>query len=270
MTATGPDPTNATLSERHDLNEALSIVRVRPDSGRPPDFEPGQFITLGLPRTSGDAPSRRPRQPGRVPLTRRAYSIASGRPETDALELFVALVEEGKLTPRLWTLQVGDRLWMDSACKGGFTLASVPADRDLLMVATGTGLAPYVSMLRTHRGQRRWRRFIVIHGVRRVSDLGYRAELEAAARTDPSVHYVPIVSRAAANEWPGARGRVTALLDERWYAEHVGGVLDPGRCHVFLCGNPAMIDEMEAGLQQRGFRTHTPEAPGDIHLERYW
>ncbi len=269
---TDSDPRNATLVERHDLNETLSIVRVRPDSGRVPDFTPGQFITLGLPKAvAAEGAAVRRRRPGYVAMTRRAYSIASSPTQTEYFELFVVLIEAGRLTPKLWDLGAGDRLWMDSIVKGEFTLDPVPAGKDLVMISTGTGIAPFVSMLRTYRGTGRWRRLVLVSGVRRPGDLGFRAELEATAREDPTVCYVPIVSRPAADDsWTGLRGRVGVLLDEGVYERQVGAALDPATCHVLLCGNPDMIDDMEARLQQRGFRTHSAAAPGQIHFERYW
>jgi len=266
------DPTNATLVERQDLNELLSIVRVRPDTGRVPEFTPGQFITLGLPRElPPEVPAARPKRPGRIPLIKRAYSIASTPRETESYEVFVVLVADGKLTPALWTLNHGGRVWMDDQAKGEFTLAGVPPDKDLVMVSTGTGVAPFLSMLRAYRGTGHWRRLVMINGVRHVSDLGYRAELEAACRADPTIRYIPIVSREPAPAaWHGLRGHVQAVLDDAVYEKHVGAPLDPAECHVFLCGNPAMIDDVERLLQQRGFTTHARQTPGNLHLERYW
>jgi ferredoxin--NADP+ reductase len=138
------------------------------------------------------------------------------------------------------------------------------------MVSTGTGIAPFMSMLRTYRGQDRWRRFVVVNGVRRASDLGYRDELEAICRADPTVCYVPVVSREPDATWSGLRGRVQIILDQEVFHPRVGAPLHPDDCHVFLCGNPAMLDELELLLQARGFRTHERHQPGNIHLERYW
>ncbi len=266
------DATNATIVERRDVSPTLSLVRVRPDRGRVPAFIPGQFITLGLPRERPPEAARlRPLRPGRIPMTKRAYSISSSSHETESYELFVVLVEAGRLTPQLWNLNVGDRLWMDSEAKGEFTLAGVPEHRDLVMVSTGTGIAPFMSMLRTYRHARRWRRLVMINGVRYAADLGFRAELEELCRQDPSIRYVPVVSRDSAGEiWNGFRGHVQSVLDEAVYRAHIGAPLEPDGCHVLLCGNPAMIDDLERRLQQRGFRTHGGQSPGNIHLERYW
>lgn len=264
------EATNATLIERRDVTPVLSIVKVRPDGGRVPPFEPGQFFRLGLPRTEADG-AVAVRASGRVRYTKRAYSVASSPLVTDHIELFVVRIEEGALTPRLWELEVGDRLWLDGEAKGEFSLSLAPPGSDLVMVATGTGVAPFVSMLRTFRGQRHWRRCVVIHGARLAADLGYDEELAATAAADPTVHFIPLATREPADSgWPGRRGRVQTVLEPAVYRELVGAELDPGRCHVFLCGNPAMIDAVETLLVARGFVTDTHEQRGNLHFERYW
>jgi len=273
-------PMNATLIDRRDVNEELAIVRVRPDAGQVPPFRPGQYITLGLPR--GDSArtegAQRP-NPATIQtaaaretrLVRRAYSIASSAEDRDSMEFYVVLVRAGRLTPRLWTVETGGRLWMDEKARGEFTLEEVPAGRDLIMISTGTGIAPFMSMLRTYRGTGRWRRFVLIHGVRRAGDLGYHNELLAISRDDPSVVYVPLVSREPPTSgWTGLRGRVQDVLNEGAFAHCCGVRLDPSQCHVFLCGNPAMIESVRAMLGERGFRTQTRTAPGNVHFERYW
>jgi ferredoxin--NADP+ reductase len=267
------DPTNATLVSREDVTDILSIVRVRPDSGTVPPFVPGQFIRLGLLRSPrpGDS-AHRPLSPRRrIRLTRRAYSMASPPSITEWMEFFVVRIERGELTPRLWAINPGGRLWMDDKAKGEFRIALAPPGKDLVMVATSTGLAPFMSMLRAYRGQDRWRRLVVINGVRRARDLGYQAELEAVAREDPSVVYIPLASREPEDSpWRGQRGRVQAVLEPQKYRELVGAPLDPQECHVFLCGNPAMIDSVAQVLAARGFVIHSRQTPGNVHFERYW
>lgn len=296
MTTTHPELLNAAVVFRQDINPELCIVRISPDSGSVPDFEPGQFITIGLPKddlppgTPGSSPKNisvsgndpgtastlpppptqgPPRQ--RAALVRRAYSIASSPNQKDSVELYLVLVKDGRLTPYLWTLQPGERIWMDHQAKGEFTLRNVPPDKDLVLVSTGTGLAPYMSMLRTYRGQSRWRRCVVIHGVRIAQDLGYRQELETLAAQDPTVIYLPTVTREPQDSpWRGQRGRIQALLEPETYRELVGAPLDPQQCHVFLCGNPEMIKATEELLTPRGFTVASKTQPGTIHYERYW
>lgn len=261
------DEFNATLSYRSDLNRRLSIVRVSPDGGRVPEFEPGQFAVLALP----PPPEARQGPDKRRRLIRRAYSIASAPGVSDYLEFYIVLVDDGTLTPMLWTAGPGDRLWLDPRIAGKFTLRDVPADRDLVMVATGTGLGPYMSMLRHYRGRSRWRRFVLIHSAQAQADLGYRDELERIGREDATVRYLPTLTREPPDSaWSGLRGRVQTLLDDRAYERLVGSPLSPEQCHVFLCGHPEMIESVEQILRHRGFRTHSPQNPGQIHYERYW
>src|SRR5687768_11337069 len=156
------DPQNATVVEREDLTHELAIFRLRYNDGDVPDFEPGQFTTLGLPPDETEEPAPAPgaddtRRKHRVKLIRRAYSIASSPLTKDHLEFYVVAVQDGKSTPQLWAHKPGDKLFMDRRSSGHCTLSGVPDGRDLVMISTGTGLAPFVSMYKTFRGKNRWR-----------------------------------------------------------------------------------------------------------------
>lgn len=269
------DVLNATVIDRQDLTDDLAIVRVSPDSGQVGPFEPGQFCVLGLPRRDPPNPAV-PVVEGQKPrtrLTRRAYSIASSARSRDHYELYLVLVPQGKLTPQLWNMSRGDRVWLDPQAAGHFTLGPIKAEKNLVMISTGTGVAPFMSMLRTYRHDqpRRWRRAVLINGVRCQADLGYRTELEAIAREDPSVFYLPSVSREPEGSgWRGLRGRVQTALDPQTYQRLVGVPLDPRDTEVLLCGNPNMIEEVQQLLEGREFVTDKPGTPGNIHFERYW
>jgi ferredoxin--NADP+ reductase len=270
------DVLNATILERFDLTQAQTIVRVRPDSGVVPEFVAGQFIKLGLPRSDPEEVQGRPRREGAGPrLIRRAYSIASSSRERAYLEFLLVLVEVGKLTPKIWNIEAGGRIWMEDKVAGRFTLDAVPPGKDVVMVATGTGIAPFISMLRTYADQPPWRRAVVINGVRYAADLAYRDELEILARQNARVTYIPIVSRepesrGAGGGWTGLRGRVQQVLEPRAYESLVGAPLAPHDCHVMLCGNPEMIVSVQRLLEAGGFHTHSTAQPGNIHFERYW
>lgn len=269
--ATAHEGLNAHIVYRKDLSDDLAVVRVAPDAGEAPSFIPGQYCTLGLPEL--DEAGEPVVRSGKVRLVRRAYSIASSADERRWLELYLVLVPQGRLSPRVFGMRKGDRLYLDPHARGTFTLEGVEPDRDLVMVATGTGIAPYMSMLRTYRsrGERRWRRFVLIHGVRRAVDLGYDQELRRIASEDDSVVYVPTATREPdASAWQGLRGRVQHALEESTYQELVGSLLAPQACHVFLCGNPDMIRNVSAMLEARGFTAHSKTQPGNLHYERYW
>jgi len=263
---------NATLTWREDLTDELAIIKVAPDSGRIPHFEPGQYTTIGLPEYDEDGNIALTKR-GKPKLIRRPYSIASSPNEDGGLEFYLIVVEDGALTPQLWQMQEGDRLYMDEKCRGNFTLHGIPPGKDLVMISTGTGLAPYVSMLRAYRQTGFWNKVIVIHGTRLAQDLGYREELEQMASEDEDILYFPMCTREPDDsDFPGLRGRVHQLLDPERFKEMTGDELNAHQCQIFLCGNPAMIDQVEEDMQEHDFSTfHKRNNPeGNIHLERYW
>lgn len=252
--------TNATLRTRIDVHASLAIFRISPNEGPLPPFEPGQFINLGLPGSGS----------GEGQLLQRAFSIASSPRERWHVELYLRRIDNGEFTPLLWGLEPGARLWLDPRVHGFFTLQDVPRENDLLLVATGTGLAPFVSMIRTYRGRSRWSRCVLIEGARTAEDLGYRSELERTAAADPSILYLPTLTREPESSgWRGLRGRVQNFLEPEQFEQLTGMPLDPGRWQVFLCGNPSMIVEATALLAGLGFRPHRRTEPGQIHTERY-
>jgi len=265
---------NAVVSQRIDVAPGLMVLHVAPDQGVLPEFEPGQFAVVGLPATAPRTPLSDPEEPRQGPdrLIRRAYSIASPSLPGHHLELFLTLVRSGELTPRLFALQPGSRLWLGPKITGLFTLADVPADQHLVLVATGTGLAPYMSMLRTRLSGGSKRRVAVLVGARHSWDIGYQAELRTMQRLVPEFTFLPIVSRPAEEPtpWSGATGHVQSLwtggaLEEAW-----GFRPTAADTHVFLCGSPAMIEGMERLLGAEGFRLHEKGAPGQVHAEKYW
>jgi ferredoxin--NADP+ reductase len=265
---------NAVLVQRIEVAPGLGIFRIAPDGWKLPDFTPGQFAVLGLPASAPRVPLSDPEEPGDDPsrLIRRAYSIASSSLSRDHLEVFANLVRSGELTPRLFALAPGDRLWLGPKLTGMFTLREVPRDAHVVLVATGTGLAPYMSMLRTELECGGPRRFAVLHGARHSWDLGYSAELYTMQRLCRNLTYVPTVSRPREEPapWSGATGHVQDLWTRGELARVWGARPTPTDTHVLLCGNPAMIDAMTKILEAEGFRVHEPRAPGQVHVERYW
>jgi len=265
---------NAVVIHRFEVAPGLMVLRVAPDGWPLPGFRPGQFAVLGLPAEAprcerSDDEDDVPRS-GR--LIRRAYSIASSSKQGAYLEFYITLVRSGSLTPRLFALEGGERVWLGSKITGTFTLDQAPEHTDVVMVATGTGLAPYMSMLRTGPAGWERRRFAVLLGARHSWDLGYHGELIMMNRLCPNFHYEPVISRPAEEPvpWTGHAGYVQDL----WRSdvlEAVWGVRPtPDTTSVFLCGNPDMVDDMLGLLGDEGFRRHTRGQPGHVFVEKYW
>ncbi len=265
---------NATVIKCIEMTGEIRIIQVELDN---PDFsfKAGQYTILGLlqdePRIPEAQPEDNAAEPGGDPMIRRAYSIASGSTQTNYLEFYVSIVSSGALTPRLFALKVGDRLYVGERSKGLFTLDRVPEQSDVLLVGTGTGLAPYVSMLRSEVLANRERRIAVLHGASFSWDLGYRRELESLSRYNDHFNYIPMVSRPQVDrDWQGLTGRIPPFLDTADLEPLCGFSLEPGPSHALLCGNPAMIEDATVRLESRGFRQKRPGEPGNLHMEKYW
>ncbi len=262
---------NATVVYREEVHPRLIIVRVAPDGWELPEFTAGQYVALGIPgsaaRIAGSDPEED--QPKPTKLILRAYSIASSSRAREHLEFFVNLVDDGTFTPRLFALQVGDRLWMKKKVKGLFTLDEVPDDKNVVMVATGTGLAPYMSMLRTNPECHGERRYAVLLGARHIQDLGYHREMLELSQRCPNITYLSILSRPE-GAWSGPTGHVQKLWRDGHVERAWGAAPSAEDTHVFLCGNPDMIAEMIGMLEEVGLRRHARHDPGQVHVEEYW
>jgi ferredoxin--NADP+ reductase len=265
---------NAIVSHKIEVAPGLIVLRVVPDGWQLPTFTPGQFAVLGLlpeaARCADSDPDEGDSKPAR--LIRRAYSIASSSVSREYLEFYINLVHSGLLTPRLFALAPGDRVWLGPKVAGTFTLEQAPADTRVALVATGTGLAPYMSMLRTELPDVGDRRFAVLLGARHSWDLGYHSELVTMERLCPGFHYFPTVSRPDEEvvPWTGHTGYVGDLWTNRVLDEVWGVRATPDNTRVFLCGNPDMIEDMIELLAEEGFREHSREQPGEVYAERYW
>lgn len=255
---------NSTLVQRIEVTPDLLILRVKPDAGVP-EFKSGQYVALGLPgdaaRYSGAAPEVE--QPAADKLIKRAYSIGSSPSQREYLEFYVAVVPDGALTSRLAALKEGDRLFAQPKVTGTFTLEGLPQERNLLFVATGTGLAPFMSMVRTGEVWTAGRTITVVHGVRYPSDFAYSDELMSYQEGGKRLLYLPIASRAG-DEYTGRKGRIQRLFEDQVI------VPNPATDSVFLCGNPAMIEDLERYLTERAFVLHSKKKPGNLHVEKYW
>ncbi len=270
-----PNELNAKVTGRIEFAPGSFVLRVAYADRPLPEFVPGQYGVLGLPGAALRTPLSDPENPPADPakMIRRAYSVASSSLAREYVEFYITLVRSGALTPRLYHLAIGDGVWLGPKFTGMLTMDEVPPDRNVVLMATGTGVAPYMSMLRTRimKGGLD-RRCAVIHGARHSWDLGYRSELETMARLVPGFSYFPVVSEPGAEPaaWSGATGFMedfwkSGELDRAW-----GGHPAPSDTNVFLCGNPLMIESALRFLGAEGFKEKTRQEPGEIHLERFW
>jgi ferredoxin--NADP+ reductase len=272
MSTDTQSPYNATVVGREEIHADLIILRVRPDASLF-DFKPGQFGVLGLLGNAQRIPEAATEEPATDPakMIRRAYSIASSSVERRYVEFYLTLITSGQLTPRLFALKHGDRVFLGPKASGMFTLDRVAPGKSVVLIATGTGLAPYVSMLRTMLMNETQRKFVVLHGARYSWDLGYRGELESLARLRPNFTYIPSITRGEQDpHFHGRTGRIQNLVEQGTIEKDAGVDLDPSKTDVFLCGNPDMVKVVKGQLEAKGFVAGDGKNPGNIHVEEYW
>jgi ferredoxin--NADP+ reductase len=197
----------------------------------------------------------------------RPYSLVNA-PDERPLEIFFNEVPEGPLTPRLSDLDTGEELWLTNKSSGIFTMDNVVARRHLWLLATGTALGVYLSMLKTSEPWDRFERVVLVHGVRAADDLAYAETLAVLQETHGErFDFLPALSR---EERDGTlHGRITGLLANGAIEDTVGLRMTPDESHVMLCGNSEMIKDVRAQLEARGMRRHRRQEPGHYTTEQY-
>lgn len=238
----------AEVRTRTILTEDLWTLRLGLEA--PFSFRPGQYATLALADEEG--------------VHERPYSIVSSPLEPE-LELFLELVPEGELTPRLHRLQPGDPVWVRRSAKGLFQLDRKTGNTHHLMIATVTGLAPFISMFRTMAGDAAQRpeghQYLLLAAASRSWEFGYREEVERLCGEVPGARAIFSVSRHWEDAgWTGERGRAEEIL--RKYADPAG--FTAGRTTAYLCGHPQMIENSKGILLRAGFDKKA------VREEIYW
>jgi ferredoxin--NADP+ reductase len=267
---------NAIVTLRNEVSPWLMILQVVPDGWELPDYLPGHFTSLGLPgsakRCALAEPEISPADPEK--LIKRVYCIASSPANREFLEFYIALVPGGALSPRLFNLKIGDRIWLSPKVNGKFTYddSQVPEGANLVLMATGSGLAPFISMLSTYLSSQPKRRVAIIHGARHSWDLGYRSILMTMQHLRSNVTYIPVISRPDKEPvpWNGASGYVQNVWKSGAIEKVWGFKPNPDNTHVFMCGSPQMSEEMLEILSQEGFKENRKNEPGQVHVEKYW
>ena len=246
---TDPKRMTGVVTSRRDITDELWVVRVRPEQAIA--FRPGQYVTVGL--------------PSEARLIERPYSVASAPRETE-LEFFLELVRKGRLSPHLYDVPEGGRIYLRREAKGRLLFDAESGHVNHFMAATVTGVAPFLSMIRDFAARNAAGnpcpyRIALLDGASRSDELAYRRELASYAGRYDWFEYVPTVSRVWLEPgWRGESGRCEDVL--RKHLDRLG--FAPEATTVYLCGNPVMIENVEGILKRAGFTS------GPIREESYW
>jgi ferredoxin--NADP+ reductase len=221
-------------------------------------FTAGQFARLALPAPAG----------AKEPMLGRPYSFVNP-PHSQPHEFYFNVLPEGPLSPRLAALESGEPVWLLDRANGFFVVSELPDSAALWCLATGTGLGPYLSILRTDEPWEKFERIVLVHGVRHAEDLSYADTIAGIARERSGrFTFAPLVSREAHR---GALpGRITDAIRDGRLEAWTGVPLTAENAHAMLCGNPEMLRDTQSLLEQRGMRRHRRREPGHFTLEAYW
>lgn len=237
-----------------------NLFRFRTTRYRGFRFIPGQFARLGLPGNDGS-------------IIWRAYSIVSASYD-EHLEFFSIVVPDGAFTTRLTRLGVGDPIFVEKMNYGFLTTDRFEGGRDLWMLSTGTGVAPFVSILYESATWEQYDRIVLVHSVRQAAELAYEETVESFRQHEyfgehaHKLVYVPVVTREA-HDGALAR-RIPELLETGALEERVGVRLDRDASRVMVCGNPEMVEETRAWFIGRGYELSRRGKPGHLALENLW
>ena len=250
-----PDQVKVT-AVTHWTDKLFSFQTDRPPSFR---FQSGEFAMIGLADNDGKA------------LT-RAYSIASPHWD-DHLEFYSIIVPDGPLTSRLRHIQIGDDIILRPKTTGTLNLARLRDGKRLYLLATGTGFAPFASLIRDPETYERFEQVILVHGCRTIAELGYSQKIVADSRAHPLIgemvtaqlHYVPSVTR----ENFTLTGRITTLLADGKLANSLSlPPLDADFDRIMICGSIGLNQDIEAQLLAKNFQEGNLSSPGDYVIER--
>ena len=241
--------------ENRQWTDALFSLRVEAPKL---DFQAGQFVRIALDTEPGNPGSR----------VARAFSFVNP-PADPVLEFYGVIVPEGPLSPRLARLRAGDALRVASNPAGFLVLREVPDARTLWLLSTGTGIAPFLSILRTEAPWQRFREVVLVHAVRHARELAYRDMIAGLQKQrGTALRYVTFVSREAASG--SLAGRIPAAISDGRLEAAAAARFSADSSQVLLCGNPDMLRDAGAALAARGLRKHRRRAPGNVTTESFW
>jgi ferredoxin/flavodoxin---NADP+ reductase len=249
--------TEKVLTLRHWTPSLLSFRTTRAAGFR---FAPGHYGRLGL-DDANDGVIWRP------------FSVVSALHD-QYLEFFATLVPGGTFSSLLARAREGDTIRMEKASYGFLTIDRFAPGKDLWLIASGTGLGPFLSILRDPDTWQIYDNFVLVHSVRHGGELAYRDEIaaipneELLTASSAQLKYVPVVTR---ERWPGAlAARIPQLIEDGRLEQAAGVKLDPQCSRIMVCGNPEMARELRGQLTVRGFRINRRAEPGQLAFENYW
>ena len=242
---------NATVIENKHWTQSLYSLRVE---GEIDSYKAGQFGRLGLQIEDQ--------------IVGRPYSFVSA-PNHQIHEFYSIVVEEGPLSPLLAQLKPGDPVYLDKKPNGFFTLDELPDSKHLWMLSTGTGIGPYLSILQTETPWQRFEKIVLVHAVRNSAELTYRELIDRFSKQDPEkFNYVPFVSREETDF--AMHGRIPAAISDGRLENRTNIQINADQSQVMICGNPEMVKDTRAVLQERGLAKNLRRKPGNITTENYW
>jgi len=221
-------------------------------------FVAGQFARLALPAPPG----------AKEPMLGRPYSFVNA-PDHSPHEFYFNVLPQGPLSPRLAALQPDDPVWLLDRANGFFCVAELPEAATLWCLATGTGLGPFLSILRTEEPWEKFERIVLVHAVRYGADLSYGEVIaDVVHARQGRFSFAPFVSRETRR---GALpGRIPDAIRDGRLEAWTGLPLTAENAHAMLCGNPDMVRDTQVVLEQRGMRRHRRREPGHFTVETYW
>lgn len=222
-------------------------------------FQAGQFARLQVEVENDD---------GELEKFANPYSLLN-TPYEQYAEVYFNTVPDGKVSNGLATLKPGDTLEIAQPCVGFFVLLQIPEAKHLWMLSTGTGIGPYLSILKTEEAWKRFEEIILVHAVPHANELNYSELIEQFAKDHPDkFQFIPIVSR---EDHQGAlKGRIPALIENGELEAKAGLDINKENSHVMLCGNSGMLKDSKAILKERGMDRHLNHKPGHVSSEQYF
>ncbi|MFH1050894.1 MAG: ferredoxin--NADP reductase [bacterium] len=267
-------PYNATVTKINLITPDLMILNVKSDEPRIKSSE-SIFNYIGLGLHVNEERSENSSFPLRPLakickyddyLIKRPYSIVKMNNNNKNFEFYINQIKSGQLSPRLFNLKQESRLWIDNEILNIFSLEQIPENYNIVLIATGTAIAAYISFLHTYLQNNKETKIALIHGAAYPWDLGYFSELRFVENNHDNFYYIPTVLQPD-NSWNGLKGYIEQHLENKILENQTGIEINPEKTFFLLCGNPYMVKAVSDFLSKYHYTKHNIKKPGYLHLE---